>query len=73
MQLNILQSEFFEYVSSKCKMRSSIKKNSNFDRFNIDCVAEILFPIEWLMLQKVNEWTGYRMTLFERILPFTTG
>ena len=43
MQLNILQSEFIENVSSKCKMCSSIKKR-NFDRFNIDCVAEILFP-----------------------------
>ena len=41
MQLNILRSEFFEYVSSKCKKGSSIKKQRNFDRFNIDCVAEI--------------------------------
>ena len=44
MQLNILQSEFFEYVSSKCKMCSSIKNKRNVDRFNIDRVAEIPFP-----------------------------
>ena len=42
MQLNILISEFFEYVSNKCKMCKVYKKRY-LDRFKIDCAAEIFF------------------------------
>ena len=45
MQLEILWSEFFQYmyVSDKYKMCWS-KTIGNFLRFNTDCVAEMLFP-----------------------------
>ena len=43
MQLKILQSEFFEYVSSKYKMCWS-EKIGNFLHFNTNCIVEMLFP-----------------------------